>query len=126
MFWRMIEPVIKPLGFDWKMGVGLVSAVAAKEVLVSTLGTIYHVGDVGEDSTSLQEALQNESKLYTFGCIFSNGVYANSTSPCLAALAVMKRETNSWKWAGFTFVYSTTLAWIVTFSVYQIGLLLGY
>lgn len=124
-FGRMIEPVIKPLGFDWKMGVGLVSAVAAKEVLVSTLGTIYHVGDVADDSTSLQEALQNDPS-FTPLVAYALMVFTLIYSPCLAALAVMKRETNSWKWAGFTFVYSTTLAWIVTFSVYQIGLLLGY
>lgn len=124
-FGRMVEPVIQPLGFDWKIGVALVSAVAAKEVLVSTLGTIYHVGNVEDDSTSLQEALQSDprfSPLIAYVLMVFTLIY----SPCLAALAVMKREMNSWKWAGFTFVYSTTLAWIVAFSVYQIGLFLGY
>jgi ferrous iron transport protein B len=124
-FGQLIEPVIKPLGFDWKMGVGLVSAVAAKEVLVSTLGTIYSVGDVEDDSSSLQNALMNDpsfSPLVAYALMVFTLIY----SPCLAALAVMKRETNSWKWTGFTFVYSTTLAWVVTFIVYQTGRLLGF
>lgn len=125
-FGRMVEPLIQPLGFDWKMGVGLVSAVAAKEVLVSTLGTIYHVGNAEEDdAASLKEALQNDSS-FTPLTAYALMVFTLIYSPCLAALAVMKREMNSWKWAGFTFVYSTALAWIVTFSVYQIGLFLGY
>lgn len=122
---HFVEPVIQPLGFDWKMGVGLVSAVAAKEVLVSTLGTIYSVGDVEDDSSSLQEALaadQAFNPLVAYALMVFTLIY----SPCLAALAVMKRETNSWKWPFFTSVYSTVLAWIMTLIVYQIGLLLGY
>ena len=123
-FGHFIEPVIKPLGFDWKMGVGLVSAVAAKEVLVSTLATIYSVGDVEEDSQSLQEALAADaafSPLVAFGLMVFTLIY----SPCLAVLAVVRRETNSWKWPAFSFVYSTTLAWIMSFVVYQGGRLLG-
>ena len=123
-FGHFIEPVIKPLGFDWKMGVGLVSAVAAKEVLVSTLATIYSVGDVEEDSQSLQEALAADaafSPLVAFGLMVFTLIY----SPCLAVLAVVRRETNSWKWPAFSFVYSTTLAWIMSFVVYQGGRLIG-
>ena len=123
-FGHFVEPVIKPLGFDWKMGVGLVSAVAAKEVLVSTLATIYSVGDVEEDSQSLQEALAADAAFSPL-VAFSLMVFTLIYSPCLAVLAVVRRETNSWKWPAFSFVYSTTLAWIMSFVVYQGGRLIG-
>ena len=122
---KFIEPVIKPLGFDWKMGVGLVSAMAAKEVLVSSLGTIYSVGDVEDDATSLQDALQNDPSFSPL-IAYSLMVFTLLYSPCLAALAVMKRETNSWKWTAFSFVYSTALAWFMSFVIYQVGSTLGY
>ena len=123
-FGHFIEPVIKPLGFDWKMGVGLVSAVAAKEVLVSTLATIYSVGDVEDDSQSLQEALAADAAFSPL-VAFSLMVFTLIYSPCLAVLAVVRRETNSWKWPAFSFVYSTTLAWVMSFVVYQGGRLIG-
>ena len=123
-FGHFIEPVIKPLGFDWKMGVGLVSAVAAKEVLVSTLATIYNVGDAEEDSQSLQEALAADAAFSPL-VAFSLMVFTLIYSPCLAVLAVVRRETNSWKWPAFSFVYSTTLAWAMSFVVYQGGRLIG-
>ena len=123
-FGHFIEPVIKPLGFDWKMGVGLVSAVAAKEVLVSTLATIYSVGDVEDDSQSLQEALAADAAFSPL-VAFSLMVFTLIYSPCLAVLAVVRRETNSWKWPAFSFVYSTTLAWAMSFVVYQGGRLIG-
>jgi ferrous iron transport protein B len=122
---KTIEPVIAPLGFDWKIGVGLVSAMAAKEVLVSTLGTIYSVGEVEDDATSLQEALAADaafSPLVAYTLMIFTLIY----SPCLAALAVLKRETNSWKWTAFSFTYSTALAWVLALAIYQVGSLLGY
>ena len=122
---RVIEPVIKPLGFDWKIGVGLVSGMAAKEVLVSTLGTIYSVGEADEESTPLAEAIKNDP-IFSPLVAFSLMIFTLLYSPCFAALAVLKRETNSWKWTGFTFLYSTILAWIASFAIYQIGTLLGY
>jgi ferrous iron transport protein B len=124
-FGQAIEPVIKPLGFDWKIGVGLVSAVAAKEDLVSTLATIYSVGTVAaENSGDLQQAVANDptfSPLVAFCLMVFTLIY----SPCLAALAVIRRETNSWKWPVFSFIYSTSLAWIVTFMIFQGGTALG-
>ena len=123
-FGHFIEPVIKPLGFDWKMGVGLVSAVAAKEVLVSTLATIYSVGDAEENAQSLQEALAGDAAFSPL-VAFSLMVFTLIYSPCLAVLAVVRRETNSWKWPAFSFVYSTTLAWVMSFVVYQGGRLIG-
>ena len=124
-FGKTIEPVIKPLGFDWKMGVGLVSAVAAKEVLVSTLATIYSVGDAEEDSQSLQQALAADSTFSPLVAL-SLMVFTLLYSPCLAVLAVIRRETNSWKWPAFSFVYSTVLAWVMAFVVFQGGTLLGF
>lgn len=124
-FGHWIEPVIKPLGFDWKMGVGLVSAVAAKEVLVSTLGTIYSVGEASEDSQSLQAALQADPSFSPL-VAFSLMVFTLLYSPCLAVLAVIRRETNSWKWPAFSFVYTTMLAWVMAFLVYQGGRMLGF
>ncbi len=121
---HFIEPAIKPLGFDWKMGVGLVSAVAAKEVLVSTMATIYSVGDVEEDSQSLKEALTGDASFSPL-VAFSLMVFTLIYSPCLAVLAVIRRETNSWKWPAFSFVYSTALAWVMSFVVYQGGKALG-
>ncbi len=125
IFGKTIEPVIQPLGFDWKIGVGLFTAMAAKEVLVSTLGTIYSVGGGEEDSVSLSETMAADptmSPLVAFTLMIFTLIYA----PCIAALAVVKRETNSWKWPIFSFAYSTTLAWVVCFVIYQTGILLGY
>ena len=124
-FGHAVEPMIKPLGFDWKMGVGLVSAVAAKEVLVSSLATIYSVGNVEEDSQSLQEALTPDPTFSPLVAL-SLMVFTLLYSPCLAVLAVIRRETNSWKWPAFSFAYSTVLAWIMAFLVYQGGTALGY
>jgi ferrous iron transport protein B len=124
-FGHLIEPTIRPLGFDWKIGVGLVSAVAAKEVLVSTLGTIYSVGEAKENPTSLQGALTADptfSPLVAYTLMIFTLIY----SPCLAALAVIRRETNSWKWTAFSFTYSTALAWLIAFTVYQAGTCLGF
>ncbi|MBP2643152.1 MAG: der 3 [Firmicutes bacterium] len=121
-FGKVIEPVLKPLGFDWKIGVALIAAVAAKEVLVSTLGTIYSVGDAGGNSIGVAMAADPTfSPLVACSLMIFTLLY----SPCLAALAVVRRETNSWKWTIFTSVYSTVLAWVMAFLVYQVGSLLG-
>ena len=124
-FGHFVEPAIKPLGFDWKMGVGLVSAVAAKEVLVSTLATIYSVADAEGDSQSLKEALAADPQFNPLVAL-SLMVFTLLYSPCLAVLAVIRRETNSWKWPAFSFAYSTGLAWIMAFLVYQGGTVLGF
>ena len=107
------------------MGVGLVSAVAAKEVLVSTLGTIYSVGEAEDGATQLQDALAADPA-FTPLVAYSLMVFTLIYSPCLAALAVVRRETNSWKWTAFSFTYSTVLAWVIAFGIYQAGILLGF
>lgn len=124
-FGHMLVPVISPLGFDWKIGVGLFAAVAAKEVLVSTLGIIYNASEADENPLALQEALA-ASPSFTPLVAYTLMVFTLIYSPCLAALAVMRRETNSWKWPVFSTVYATVLAWLVAFGVYRVGLLLGY
>lgn len=121
---KFLAPLGRPLGFDWKMNVALIAGFSAKEVVVGTLGTIYSVGEVGAKTVPLQMALAadpafNPLIAYTFM------VFCLVYSPCLAALATIKRETNSWKWAFFAAAYTTGLAWIMAFIVYQGGLLLG-
>ena len=102
------------------------SAVAAKEVLVSTLATIYSVGSADDDNSGdLQQAVANDPAFRPL-VAFSLMVFTLIYSPCLAALAVIRRETNSWKWPAFSFIYSTALAWLITFVIYQGGSLLGY
>jgi ferrous iron transport protein B len=122
---QLVEPWIAPLGFDWKIGVGLVSAFTAKEVLISTLGTIYHVDQTGETAVALQEAIGNDPNFRPL-IAYSLMIFVLVYSPCLATIAVIKRETNSWKWALFSPVYTTGLAWILSFIVFQVGTLLGY
>jgi ferrous iron transport protein B len=122
---KMIEPVISPLGFDWKIGVGLVGGFSAKEVLVSTLSTIYSVEGAQEDTSSLQRALAADP-FYNPLKAYALMVFVLIYSPCLATIAVIKRETGSFKWAAFTSLYSTGLAWMLAFIVYQGGRLLGY
>ena len=124
-FGKAIEPAIRPLGFDWRIGISLVSGVTAKEVVVSTMGTIYSIGDGNENASSMTKALQKDEHMNPL-VAYALMIFVLIYSPCLAALAVMKRETNSWKWPAVSFVYSTTLAWIVTFLIYQGGKLLGF
>lgn len=124
-FGKVIEPAIRPLGFDWRIGIALVSGASAKEVVVSTMGTIYSVGDGNENAQSMTKALQNDEHMNPL-VAYALMVFVLIYSPCLAALAVMKRETGSWKWPALSMVYSTTLAWIVTFVVYQGGKILGF
>lgn len=122
---KFVEPAIRPLGFDWRVGVSLVAGVTAKEVVLSTMGTIYSLGETDENSKSLKHALAQDPNLNPL-VAYSLMVFVLIYSPCLAALAVMKRETNSWKWPAFSLLYGTALAWVVTFIVYQGGKLLGF
>jgi len=124
-FGKAIEPAIAPLGFDWRIGVSLVSGVTAKEVIVSTMGTIYSIGDGNENAHSMTKALQTDEHMNPL-VAYALMVFVLIYSPCLASLAVMRRETGTWKWPAVSMVYSTTLAWIVTFIVYQGGKLLGF
>ena len=112
---RAVEPVIKPLGFDWKLGIGLLSGAGAKELVVSTLGVLY-TDDAEVDTASLASRIPI-TPLIAFCYMLFVLIYF----PCIAALAAIKQESGSWKWALFAAGYTTTLAWLVTFIVYQIG-----
>ncbi|HWO26146.1 MAG TPA: ferrous iron transport protein B [Kofleriaceae bacterium] len=127
-----LEPVIAPLGFDWKIGVGIVGAFAAREVFVSTLGIVYSVGgDADESSEPLRAALRAErradgSPAYTPLVGLALMLFFALACQCMSTLAVVRRETRSLRWPLFLFGYMTSLAWIVAFVVYQGGRLLGF
>lgn len=128
---HVIEPVIKPLGFDWKMGIGLIASFAAREVMVSTLATIYNVEDANENSHTLREAMRNETdpdtgkKVYTPLVALSLMVFFVLACQCMSTVAVVKRETNSWRWPIIMIIYMTSMAYVGSLLVYQGGLLLG-
>jgi ferrous iron transport protein B len=127
-----IEPTIEPLGFDWKIGVGLIGAFAAREVFVATMGVVYSAGeDQDETSTTLRDKLRNErapdgSVAYTPLVGLSLLVFFALACQCMSTLAVVKRETHGYRWPAFLFVYMTVLAWVASFVVYQGGRLLGF
>ena len=125
MFGKAINPVLKPLGFDWKIGVSLVAGLAAKEVVVSTLGTIYAVGGDTDHPQALTDYLQNDPH-FTPLIALTLMLFILIYPPCIAALAVIKRETGSWKWMLFMFCYENAFAWIACFIFYNIGLSLGF
>lgn len=123
---RAIEPILKPLGFDWRIGIALLSGFAAKEVFVATMGQIYALGEVqGEKSLSLVESVRNDP-LFTPLVAITIMVFVLISSPCMATIAVVKQESNSWRWPLFMIAYTNSLAWIVCFIVYQGGKLLGF
>jgi ferrous iron transport protein B len=115
---QAIEPVIKPIGFDWKIGTALIGATAAKEVFVSQLGIVYAVGSEGESPQTLREKLQANYTPLTGFCIM---LFCLISTPCVATVAMTRQETNSRGWALFQFFGLTALAYIVTFIVYQVG-----
>jgi len=115
---RAIEPAIKPLGFDWKIGTALIGATAAKEVFVSQLGIVYAVGNTDEQSQTLREKLQQSYTPLTGFCIM---LFCLISTPCVATVVMTRQETNSWRWALFQFGSLTGLAYIITLAVYQVG-----
>lgn len=127
-----IEPAIAPLGFDWKIGVGIVGAFAAREVFVSTLGIVYSVGaDADEGSEPLRDKLRSATKAdgtraYTPLVGLSLMIFFALACQCMSTLAVVRRETGGLRWPLFLFTYMTALAWVVSFIVYQGGRLLGF
>jgi ferrous iron transport protein B len=127
---HFIEPAIQPLGFDWKMGVSLIAGMSAKEIIVSTMGVLYQ-SDPSVDGnaplmTKLQQATYDSGpkigqKIYSPLVAFSYIIFVLFYFPCVATIAAIRRESGEWKWALFTIVYTTTLAWVASFLVYQIG-----
>ncbi len=131
---RFIEPVIAPLGFDWKMGIGIISSFAAREVFVSTMSTVYNVGKtdvIPSDMTSLAQTLkaqkrQDGTPVYTPLTAVTLMVFYVFALQCVSTVAVVRRETNSWKWPFFQWLYMGVLAWGLAFVTHLGGHLLGW
>jgi len=117
---HLIEPAIAPLGFDWKIGIGLVSSVLAREVMVSTMGTLYGA-DPTTQSLSLNDALTHD---LTLGGSLALMIFFAFAMQCTSTMAVVRRETNSWKWPAVQFLYMLTLAWLSAFAVNHLAMML--
>jgi len=127
-----IEPMIKPLGFDWKIGVSILTGMAAKEIVVSTMGVLYQVNPGDDQSQSLVTKLQQQThvggelhgkKVFSQLTAFTMMLFVLIYFPCIAVIAAIRKESN-WKWAVFTMFYTTAMAWIIAFITYQAGSLL--
>jgi ferrous iron transport protein B len=122
---KTIEPVISPLGFNWRIGIALITSFAAREVFVGSMATIYSVGDA-DDTTSIREKMMNEvnpktnQKVYTFAVGISLLLFYVFAMQCMSTIAVVKRETGSWKWAFIQLGYMSFLAYVVSFVAYQL------
>jgi ferrous iron transport protein B len=116
MIGHAVEPAIKPLGFNWKIGIGLITSLAAREVIVGTLGTIYGIEDPSAKSAGLQHALQQD---LTMGGAIALLVFFAFAMQCMSTLAVVKRETGGWKWPIIQFAYMTGMAYVCAFLVNQ-------
>ena len=128
---RLIEPVIAPLGFDWKIGVGLISSFAARETIISTLNIVYSVGDDSENKSSLVEAMRTArrpdgSRVWTPLTGLSLILFFLLACQCMSTVAIVRRETNSWRWPLFMVSYMLVLAYVTSLVVYQGGHLLGF
>lgn len=128
---RAIEPLIAPLGFDWKIGIGLISSFAARETIVSTLSIVYNVGDDAKNPASLVDALRTAkradgSPAWTPLVALSLMVFFVLACQCMSTLAVVRRETNSWRWPLFMVVYMLVLAYVGSLLTFQGGRLLGF
>ncbi|MDE6877715.1 MAG: ferrous iron transport protein B [Odoribacter sp.] len=124
---KAIEPVIKPLGFDWKMGVSIITGLAAKEIVVSSMGILYHVPEAEEDVQALATNLQQQKDpagrpVFTPLVAYCFMLFVLIYFPCMAVIAAIRKEAGG-KWALFTIFYTTSLAWLVAFCVYQTGML---
>ncbi len=128
---RAIEPVVRPLGWDWRIGVGAIASFPAREVIIATLGTIYSLGgEVDEESAGLQDALQNSTwpdgePVYNIPVALSVMVFFALCAQCAATIMVIRRETNSWRWPVFCFTYMTGLAYVAALVTYQVGMRIG-
>jgi ferrous iron transport protein B len=125
---HLIEPLIAPLGFDWRIGIGLIGSFAAREVLVPTMGQVYGHGKANADDAytgALARSMVKGGGLSPLKGL-SLMVFFAIAMQCLSTVATIRRETNSWRWPLFTIAYLNGLAWLASFAVYQGGLALGY
>ena len=134
---RGVEPLVRPLGWDWRIGCAVIASFPAREVVLGTLGVIYNLGedvDLEDESQGghkqrLSQQLQastwdgSDEKVYNIPVALSIMVFFALCAQCVSTLAVIWRETNSWRWPAFTFGYMTTLAYVAAFATYQIGML---
>lgn len=128
---HIIEPAIRPLGFDWKIGIGIVASFAAREVFVSTMSTVYNVGSADDDTDTVAETLKQQKRedgtpVYTPLVGITIMVFYVLALQCVSTIAIVRRETNSWKWPLFQWSYMAILAWGMAFLTYQGGKLLGF
>jgi ferrous iron transport protein B len=123
---KAIEPVIRPLGYDWKIGIAIVSSFAAREVFVGTLATIYNIGSSGEDEVTIKERMNAEInpitglKVFNFATGISLLLFYAFAMQCISTLAITKKETNSWKWPMIQLVSMSGFAYIVSLIAYQL------
>jgi len=123
---KVVEPIIHPLGYDWKIGIALITSFAAREVFVGTMATLYSVeGGKDADPQTLQQRLrsarrQDGTPVYTLATSLSLMVFYVLAMQCMSTLAVVRRETRSWKWPAIQLIYMTGLAYVVSFIVYQL------
>ncbi|GMV95980.1 MAG: ferrous iron transport protein B [Phycisphaerae bacterium] len=127
---RRIEPVIRPLGYDWRIGIGLIASFAAREAFVSTMGVVYSVGEAAEETTPLQEQMRaarwpDGRRVFTPLVAVGLMVFYVLACQCMSTIAVVRRETNSWRWPAFLVGYMTALAYTAALLVYQVGSALG-
>jgi ferrous iron transport protein B len=129
---QLIEPMIAPLGFDWKIGVALITSFAAREVMVSTLATLYNVEEKGDNVVGVTLALKNDidpntgNPRYTTLVSLSLMVFYVYAAQCMATFAIVRNETNTWKWPLVMIIYLTSLAYLASLIVYQGGQILGF
>jgi len=128
---HFLEPVLEPLGFNWKIGIGLIGAQAAREVFVATMGIVYSIDGADENTEPLRVALLKDHwpdgrPVFTPLVSLCIMVFFVFSMQCIATLAVVKRETNTWRWPLFQFFYMTAFAYVFTLAVYQLGRSLGY
>ena len=126
-----IEPVVEPLGWDWRIGMAALASFPAREVIVAVLGTIYSLGEVDEESASLRDALRSATwsdgrKVFNIPVALSIMVFFALCAQCVSTLAVIQRETGAWRWPILTFVYMTVLAYIGAYVTYRVGMALGW
>jgi ferrous iron transport protein B len=127
-----IVPLIRPLGYDWKIGIGLIASFAAREVFVGTMSIVYAVESADEeDIAPLRDAMTAErhddgSPVFTPLVCVGLMVFYVLAMQCISTVAIVRRETNSWRWPLFQIAYMTVLAWLGAFVVYQGGRLLGW
>lgn len=128
---RALEPVIEPLGFDWRIGIGLVTSFAAREVMVSTMATVWNLGDGGDDAVSLRQAIREAKNPDTGLAAYvpltgiSLMVFFALACQCMSTVAVVKRETGGWRWPILMLVTMNAFAWLASFAVFQGGRALG-